>query len=569
MKALDKIKYVFWVVISLMLITACENDGDKIYLSSIEGSDLVATESEVVLVQEKAKQIVLSLAWTKETLKISNPAMSAPNVWTTYIQVSTKEDFSSNMSEAIEKNLSRAYTGAELNTIAKNIGMEHDIPTTVYMRLRSATGNNMESVYSNTISLQLTSYFIDMSKAMLLTAEKEETGIYLSSPGLNGIYTGFIGAASWQNFFLLEGDGTIWGNEPQDGTAFSLSSQDDSWNCWFPEPQGCYYTIMNTPKKSWSALYLPSLTISGDIEGEMSYDRPNNRWVYVFNAASSGSRTVKLSTTGQQYDFSTSDNTSIATPVAFAQTGEYLSLADQAGNITVNIPATGECTLVVDLSNLDAWTCEVVPGSLEPVEVNPYVYLPGVDDGRTGAGWNFDNFLRLYNEDNLTYAGVIDFNSLWGYTINPEKDNWGDKYTYVSGDALVGTFEFKGGENNIPPPTPGLYLADVSLKEFTYKLTEVGNVIYISGLNDVWNFSVTLAATPIAGVYSGPITINFASTNGFSIYLVYNNWNIKFGGSDGKLYYSSNNNIKDDASLTPGTYTLTVDLINQTYNITQ
>lgn len=38
-------------------------------------------------------------------------------------------------------------------------------------------------------------------------------------------------------------------------------------------------------------------------------------------------------------------------------------------------------------------------------------------------------------------------------------------------------------------------------------------------------------------------------------------------GSAGKLYYKSNNGITDDATLAPGTYTLTIDLINATYTI--
>jgi len=569
MNAIKTARYFFWVVISLLLMTSCENDGDRLYLSAIDGSELVATESKIVLSQENAKQIVLSLAWTKETLSISNPGMSAPDVLTTYIQVSTVEDFSSNILESEETTLSKAYTGAELNTVAKNLEMDPDVSVPVYFRLRATTGNNVESVYSNIVSVDITSYLIDMSKGFILDGSKAETGGYLSSLESDGIYKGFIGATSWGKFFLLEGDGTIWGNEPQEGTEFTLSSQDNSWNCWFPEPGGCYYTIVNTQKKSWSALLLPTLKVSGDIEAEMNFDRPNLKWTYVFNATSAGTKTIKLSTTGKQYDYSTStdDAKAVDTPVAFAQDGSNIVIASQAGNITVNIPTAGEYTLVVDLNNPDAWTCEVVSGSLEPEEVIQYLYLPGVDDLATG-GWNFNNFLTIYNEDELTYAGVVNVNSEWGYSINIEKDNWSDKYTFASGDAYEGTFVFQGGDDNIPAPVAGLYLIEASLKNFTYKLTSVGNQIYASGLNDSWAFDVPLTATPVAGVYSGPITINSASEYGFTIYLIADNWNLKFGGSDGKLYYQGNN-IKDDASLAAGTYTLTVDLVNQTYSITQ
>lgn len=550
------------------MMSACENDGDKIYLSSIEGSDLVATQSEIILSQDNATKVVLSLAWTKETLGISDSNMSAPNVLATYVQVSTSNDFSSNVVESVVSELSKAYTGSELNTIAKNMGMDTDIATPVYFRLRSTTGNNISSVYSNIIEVQLTSYYIDMSIGFVLDEDKLDTGVTLASPNLDGIYTGFIGATSWMHIFMLEGDGTIWGNEPQDGTAFYISSADNSWNFWFPEPQGCYYTIVNTVNKTWSALYLPTLTISGDINAEMNYDRPNNRWTYVYNATSAGEITIKLSTTGNQYNVATGDMTSTNAAMTFAQDGNKIVLADQAGDIKVNVTGTGEYTLVLDLSNPNEWTCQAVAGAQEPEEVNPYIYLPGVDDAPSGTNWNFDHFLRVYNEDKLAYAGVVNIHSLWGYSVNIEKDNWGDKYTYVEGDAYQGTITFKGGEDNIPAPADGLYFVDISLSGLTYKLTGIEDKIYLSGLNDVWDFSVALDATSTVGVYSGQITITKTSTHGFSVYLIANNWDIKMGGSEGNLYYPGNN-ITDDQPLAAGTYTVTVDLINQTYSITQ
>lgn len=564
-------KNLILLLAATLCFASCEKDEDKIYLSNIEPGELIATGSDVVLLKENSKDIVLSLAWTKDALQISDPSLSPIDVTIQTLQVSTSSDFTGVVSESVETSLSKAYTGAALNAMAKDIGAVPDVANSIYFRLAAKTGNNMQAAYSNTVMVSVTPYSIDMSVGYILSSKQEDTGFTLYSAASDGNYTGFMGATSWYNYFLQEGNGTIWGNDAVDGSAFLLSSEEDAdkrWNFWFPGVGGCYYVEVNTIKKLWSALLIPTLTVSGDIKAEMTFDRANVRWTTVFEASSATTLNIKLQGTGKQYDYSTGtdDDKAVGTDVAFVQNGQNISLASEAGNISVAVPSAGEYTLVVDLSDPRAWKCDVVSGSEEPIEVIQHLYLPGIDDGISGS-WTFDNFITLYNEDELSYAGVANVSSLWGYSINTEKDNWNDKYTVAEGDAYSGTLVF-GGENNLPAPDAGLYLIDVSLKNLTYNLINMGEQIYVVGLHDVWEFNVPLAATSTAGVYSGSITINSASPWGFSIHIADGDWDHKFGGSDGKLYYKGNN-ITDDASLAPGTYQMTVDLINQTYSITQ
>jgi len=519
------------------------------------------------LSKENASKIVLSAAWKNSTLVVSNPDMGAPDVFTAYLQISTQEDFSSNVIENEGIGESKAYTGAELNAIARNLGLVPDVATPVYFRLRGSIAPNIESVYSEIKKVNITPYLIDMTIGFILDKDKKQTGLTLVSPDANGVYAGFIGATSWYNFFMEEGDGKIWGNLAADGSAFLASSEENSWNFWYPEPGGCYYTEVNTELKRWSAVYLPVLNITGDIGGEMTFDRPNTKWYYVFNAASAGTATIRLSGQGDEYNYETGDSAPAVDKVtiAFAQENGSLVLAGTPGDITVQIPAAGECTLILDLSDPKNWTCEVTSGSEEPDHVSQEVYMIGIDDGITGGSWNFDNKLYLYDEDNLAYAGVLNVHSLWGYQVGIEKDNWGDVYTQAGGDAYSGTLEFQG-QNNIAAPVPGVYFFDLSLKNLSYALTEVGDHVYVNGLDDKWEFNQTLASTSVPGVYSGSITVNGASSYGFKIYLVRDNWDILFGGSNGKLTYGGSD-IPDSNSWSAGTYTITVDLINRTYTI--
>lgn len=572
MKTRNKIQAFSALLLSFVMMTACERDGERIYLSPLDGNELTTTSNEVVLSQENAHQQVLAFSWTTQALTVSNPEMTAPSsILSTSLQASTQEDFSANVSESVESSLSRSYTGSELNTIAKNLGLEADVATAVYFRLKSSTGNNMEPVYSNILTVNITSYYIDMSVGFILDSNKTDTGITLFSPASDGVYTGFMGASSWYNFFMKEGDGTVWGNFQVEGYAFSLAvSTSLQWNCWFPGQNGCYYVTMDTNKKEWSALYMKELTVSGDISGTMTFDRPSVKWTYAFTATSTNPVKIKLSTLGDLYNSTTGDAASTSAPAAFDQQDGKIGFVQEAGEITVSVPSTGECTLTLDLSDPKEWKCSVEAGSGEPVVTTPqYLYVPGVDDIISGS-WTFDNFLTLYNEDNLAYAGVFNVNSQWGYSLNIEKNNWTDKYVHATGDAYSGTLVFLNvGNSNIPAPAPGLYLIDVSLKGLTYNVTSVGNEIYVGGLNkgkdDSWDLDTVLPATATPGVYSGEVTINFASAWGFKIYLD-TSWGLYFGGSNGKLSYQGNG-ITDDASLSIGTHQLTVDLIQGTYVI--
>lgn len=561
------IKGFLLTIATLAAFTSCEKDGDLITLSSLDPSELITTETDVVLSQENSTSNVLSLAWSTSTLTVSNPEMSAPNVIETVLQVSTTEDFSENVVESTQGSLSVTYTGSELNTLAQTLGTTPGEATPFFFRLEGSTGANIAPKYSNIVSVNVTSYEIDMSVAYLLNSDQESTGIRLASPESDGVYTGFVGATGWYNFYVQEGDQTIWGNDGVSGTAFLLSSDADTqWNGWFPGVSGCYYVNFDTNAREWTALLLPAITVAGDLSGEMTFDRASQVWTMPITATET-SMTIQLSGTGSQYNVNTStdDALAVATPFAFASNGSTLSLVDTPSDITVTVPAAGDYTLTLDLNDPNAWTVEAGTGGEEPNEIVTTLYAPGIDDLNSGA-WTFDNELALYDEENLAYAGIINVNSEWGYTINIERDNWDDDYTLDSGDGTSGTLLYQG-ENNIPAPTAGLYLVDVSLEGLTYNLTSIGNQIYLSGLNDVWDFNTTLDATGTVGEYSGQITITTASEWGFQIHLD-DSWDHYLGGYEGGLNYRGSN-ITDDASLASGTYTMTVNLVEGTYTISE
>lgn len=563
MKALARNTFLF--LLALLSVTACEKDEDKIYLNSIEPGQLVASDDAVVLTQDRSADIVLSLAWSVDNLAVSDPSVGVPGgLMSMSLEASTDEHFSTAVSTAVSS-YSQAYTGFSLNALAQNAGVEPYSPTPVYFRLAARTGSNMEPVYTNTVAVTITSYEIDMSHLYVLDSSQAETGMSLYSPQSDGHYEGFLGVSGWYNFYLQEGDGRVWGAAPIDDNPFTLSEAENKWNLWFPAPDGCYYVVADVNKLYWTALSIPALTLTGDIAGTPEFDRPNNRWTLTFQAAEAGTATIRLSATGSLYNSTTAtkDEAAVPTAVSFAQEGDAVVLADQPGDINVSIPAAGECTLILDLSDPTHWTASVQSGAIEE-EVAPLAYLPGISDGE--ISWSFNNYLRLYNRERLAYAGCANVDAPWGFHISLTEWDFENVYTLAEGDADAGTLVFKD-ENKVGIPTheSGLYFYDVSLKELTYRSVLVESVYY-TGLNNDWTLH-PMTATDVPGVYEAEILIDSETTNGYRIVLNQEN-PISLVGSNGVLKYRENEdepNIDFD-NMMRGTFTLSVNLVAGTYN---
>lgn len=108
---------------ALIAMVSCDESGDKIYLDGFKASDLMASTSDVLLSVDNSKTLVLSLAWQNPTLLSSDETKSAGNgTLLTYLQASTSEDFATTKDYTVT-NLSKAFTGADLNTLAKDLGM--------------------------------------------------------------------------------------------------------------------------------------------------------------------------------------------------------------------------------------------------------------------------------------------------------------------------------------------------------------------------------------------------------------------------------------------------------------
>lgn len=553
----------------LVCLASCSKDGDIIYTSGPDDATIEGTSTDIVLDKDNLGALVLTVYWNNNgEISFSDPEVAAPaNAATNVLQMASNETFSGAYEETMDGGVySRQYTCKELNSVLSRIGIEGGTTGTLYIRVKTSIGANLAPRYSNVLSLNVTPYFIDMSVGFVLDASQADTGMILASPDLDGVYTGFIGAGSWYNWWLREGNGITWGNIGIDGKPFVLDSTDSGsevWNFWYPGMSGCYYTTVNTGAREWTALYIPELNLSGDLSGAMTFDRKANKWTYTFNAEA---KTYNIGIAGPAKLYNaatgTDDAAALDKNAAFGGTASNLTFGETGSSIALTVASAGETTITLDLNDPNAWTLTASAGGAGPVvEIPQNLYLSGVY-----GPWDFNWSVKLYNEDNLTYGAMLPVNSEWGYKIYTEPDNWDDFYSMVDGGtAFEGSLE-KGGNNNLLAPPAGNYLFDISIGDMKYKLHAVNSVSY-TGLNDDWSLK-PMQATDQPCVYTAEVEKSANTPWGVKIVLN-DNWDLFFGGkgTPGELYLYRDG-FEGDNDLANGTYILTVDLAKGTYSYT-
>lgn len=547
-------------------LASCSKDGDTIYTTGAETATVEGNAGNIVLDKDNLGALVLTVYWNENgNITLSDPEVAAPSgAATNVLQLSTDEAFSHPYEETMAKGVyTRQFTCAELNSIMSRLGVEGGTTSPLYIRVRTSLGANIPEVVSNVLAANVTPYFIDMSTGFILDASQTDTGLTLTSKNIDGVYTGFMGAGAWYNWWLREGNNVTWGNLGVDGKPFYMDNTDsdvEAWNFWFPGQSGCYYVTVDTPAREWSALFIPSLTMAGDINAEMTYDRKANKWTYVFNAEAR-TYNVTISGAAKLYNAATGtdDAAALDRAAAFGGSADNLSFGESGSAISLAVAQAGETTVTLDLTDPTKWTLTAAAGSAGPVEEVPqYLYLSGIY-----GDWNFDWYLRLYNEDNRTYGGVLPVNSEWGYKMYPEADNWDWFYTMVDGGTPFEGSLATEGSGNIAAPEPGTYLFDVNLGDLKYRLYPVNSVSY-TGLNDDWSLK-PMSATDVPGVYTAEVVKSANTPWGVKI-IINENWDLFFGGkgTPGELFLYRDG-FEGDNDLPNGTYILTVDLSKGTY----
>ena len=342
---------------ALIALVSCDESGDKIYLDGFKASNLMASASDVKLSVDNSKDIVLSMAWQNPTLLSSDDTKPAGNgTLLTYLQASASEDFET-VKEYTVSNLSKAFVGTDLNAVAKDLGLTPGESAPLYFRIKSQMGANMDAAYSNVCQVNVTPYLIDMSYINILDKDKDNVLTHLYSPASDGIYTGYMNASAWFNFYGKENDGTVWGNSATDGT-FAIDNTESAWNFWFPGVAGIYYTVIDTKAKEWKATLLKTVKLNGE---DMTYDAPNYAWVKVVTTTADNSP-ITIAATGAEYSKATDtdDAAAVAKTLNYTLADGKMTDSDAAGS--VNISKAGTYTITVKVGEKSDLTYSIESG---------------------------------------------------------------------------------------------------------------------------------------------------------------------------------------------------------------
>lgn len=408
---------IFLYLCVALLCASCDKDGDTLYVDGFAPSELIATANELKLDVSQRSTVVLQLAWKNPTLLSSDDTKTVPdNLLNTYVEVSASQDFAG-ASETAVNGLTKAYTGTELNTLAKTLGIEVNHAGDLYFRIKSTEGDNMEPAYSNVCKVTVTPYFVDMTRMAVLASNKTDTIAYLHSPAEDGVYTGYMNATAWLNCWFYEYSGTTWGNYAVDGHAFEISDASDAWNCWFADGAGQWFVTVDTKQLEWKAMLLSQLRVNG---ADMTYYSKKQQWGYYITTTTAN-QTVEIDADGKEYNKDTRTDTYVEKSVKFAASDGKLTQTASATAFTIATPGT--YTIIVQADSNGEYTYTVVNGKVDfnagdqpEVKYPSQLFMVNTDASA--------DLTVLAKTGDSTYSGTYTLTADWeNFKINDRENN--------------------------------------------------------------------------------------------------------------------------------------------------
>jgi len=478
--------FLFTLLLALSFIS-CSKDGDMVTIDSANTDDINLVGTCVGTLDENhTSALALALYWndnTSKQLKTNyNDVLVKRFAITNYVQLSNDASFSTIQEYEVDDSIyNYTFSTSDLNSACAAIGLNPYEESSLYVRLAANTGVNVESKYSNILQYDITPYREYGRYLIYDQWDQGYTSDKLYPTKEDGIYGGFVAPnlpSGWAFvFFDLQGNGYY---EIADNDFMLVkdekgkSGKGDNYNTWFPKGSGNYFIYYNTNDQKgewtgyqvpdamqWNCFYMPSITVSGDINGTMSYSAKNNRWEMDLagSGITPGEKNVKFSCDNASfYDSSTGYSNPTSTSFGITKTG----IGAEAETFTVNI-TNEESSLYLNLVD----PLNLVAGA---EEVKHTVYIAGVNKDQ-GETWELEEMTPTGNAGEYYIIRTATANCGYGATVYV--DGWdGDKYPLDNNGNLQPTWSsgswgvpWNWGDNKT-------YKVTVNLKNLTWKSEE-------------------------------------------------------------------------------------------------
>lgn len=286
MKSLNKI-FLLTGLLSL-LFAACKNDPELTQLQPVSfASGITASVSAVVITAESESSTLITFNWAEVKYPVDAPV-------TYSLQVDVPADTIgatpwSNAKEILagENIFTRAVMGSDLNTIAKDLGLEPGVPGILVIRTKSYLDRE---AYSSPVSITVTPYQAAASYPSLYVPGDYQGWNPANAPSIvsvksNNVYEGYIyipAGGTMQFKLTAQPDWTPMAyGDGGNGVLIEANYSGGNFNA----PSEGYYELtadLNTmtytvTKTTWSIL--GDATPGGwDTDTELSYDPAKNVW---------------------------------------------------------------------------------------------------------------------------------------------------------------------------------------------------------------------------------------------------------------------------------------------------
>lgn len=572
--------------LSIFLSVSCMKDGEM--LTAIlegDGTRIGTADSEIVLDINEPSALALTIWWDRlGNASLSNPDAQVPSdMIINAVQFSTDGDFSVYVEETVDNSASSVqFTAAELNTIMTELGLEGGVASTVYIRMSTSLGTNTEPVYGESIEITVTPYFVDMSFIRLAgVGSGTFTGVERTLPATiedGGEYAGFADIpAGWWNFFFIEGTGNIWGALTDGANQFYLERKNDisSWNCWFPEPSGCYYITMSTATGEWTAVSVSEvlMSIGGAEPVQMEYSAAHTAYTAVLTTTTDNV-SVQTDLSGILYNTALGQDSAESASMSLTGSSDGTLAAGEAGAVTgINTGAAGTYTLILRLADM---TWELAEGEVDidaggeqtewpddpdySAATSEWLYIYGLSDGTPSSVEG-----RLARTSDGVYEGFFYMTSWFNFKFGDNEDPSAARIYGSAPSSEEGALErlYCGSDMyNIwwdSDQAAYTYLT-VNTNDRSWNYTTVTSISIAGDFNGYSLTSDVMTFDPASGTWSAVITPG--SWGQYGIQFVLNEeWGFCYAPAEDGTLFRSGNAAMPSTAVEPGVeYEVTIDL---------
>lgn len=572
--------------LSIFLSVSCMKDGEMLTATlEGDGTRIGTADSEIVLDINEPSALALTIWWDRlGNASLSNPDAQVPSdMIINAVQFSTDGDFSVYVEETVDNSASSVqFTAAELNTIMTELGLEGGVASTVYIRMSTSLGINTEPLYGESIEITVTPYFVDMSFIRLAgVGSGAFTGVERTLPATvedGGEYAGFADIpAGWWNFFFIEGTGNIWGALTDGANQFYLERKNDisSWNCWFPEPSGCYYITMSTATGEWTAVSVSEvlMSIGGAEPVQMEYSAAHTAYTAVLTTTTDNV-SVQADLSGILYNTALGQDSAESASMSLTGSSDGTLAAGEAGAVTgINTGAAGTYTLILRLADM---TWELAEGEVDidaggeqtewpddpdySAATSEWLYIYGLSDGTPSSVEG-----RLARTSDGVYEGFFYMTSWFNFKFGDNEDPSAARIYGSAPSSEEGALErlYCGSDMyNIwwdSDQAAYTYLT-VNTNDRSWSYTTVTSISIAGDFNGYSLTSDVMTFDPASGTWSAIITPG--SWGQYGIQFVLNEeWGFCYAPAEDGTLFRSGNAALPSTAVEPGVeYEVTIDL---------